>query len=170
MNDCPDPGLCERVGFHVHGRVYRLYRADERYRRKLDGLPPRPSLLRKALNLAGALVRHAADGLARVGDDEYAARLVICDHCEQKEGTTCRACGCVLALKASWRSEGCPLGKWPGERPRGGCGCGSPEQGQPAQPEGEAGPHVPAEGVEAKPEAVRQEKVEAGDREHPQVA
>lgn len=75
-----------------------------------------PGLIRRAVNFGTALVRHAADGLQRVSDEEYAARLKVCEGCPSCDLTRfiCRepACGCQLRLKASWRSEKCPLGKW----------------------------------------------------------
>lgn len=99
-----------------------------------------PSGLEKAKNFVGALVRHAADGLARVDNETLSERLAVCALCEHRElsNWTCRLCGCYLTVKATWRSEKCPEGRWElpmaGEEkekaPEGGCGCGSGEAAQ----------------------------------------
>ncbi len=79
--------------------------------------PAEPGLLRKVWNFGKAVVRHIADGAERVDDETFQARLTICRTCPScdVERMVCRqpACGCVLEAKASWRSEACPLGKWP---------------------------------------------------------
>lgn len=76
-----------------------------------------PGLLKRAANYGKAVVRHVADGSKHVGDDVYLARLTICVDCPsfEPEQTRCkeRSCGCRLTKKARWRSESCPLSKWP---------------------------------------------------------
>lgn len=76
---------------------------------------------RKAMNYALAVVRHVADGMAAAAEADYEARLDVCRTCELRtEGWECRHpnCGCRLERKAAWRSESCPIGKWPGDDAR----------------------------------------------------
>ena len=76
-----------------------------------------PSLVQKALSLGAAVVRHAADGAFKLDDAAYFARLDICRSCGSCDAIrmVCRdpSCGCQLYIKARWRSEKCPQGKWP---------------------------------------------------------
>lgn len=73
-----------------------------------------PSILRKVAKLTGAVVRHIADGATEVPAEEREKRMAICAGCDQFDAarTVCQSCGCGLTLKARWRSENCPLGKW----------------------------------------------------------
>lgn len=88
--------------------------------------------LTAAANFGVALVKHVADGLARVDDQTLGDRYAACALCEhrRKEDWVCTRCGCYITVKATWRSEDCPEGKWrlpmATEKPAdGGCGCGS---------------------------------------------
>lgn len=74
-------------------------------------LPP-PSKM--VWNFAKAVARHIQDGGTKVSKEEYARRLEICDTCPLRQGNRCTHmnCGCRLDLKARWRSENCPVGKW----------------------------------------------------------
>lgn len=78
-----------------------------------------PGLIRKAANFSVAVVRHAADGGRNVTDEVRLARLIVCADCPafdpNKIACRERKCGCRLKTKASWRSEKCPLDKWPRE-------------------------------------------------------
>lgn len=87
-----------------------------------EALPP--TVVTKAINLGVAVVKHLADGLAKVDDDYYEQRLKICKSCEHRSlddnNPECLICGCPVKTKAHWRSEGCPIGKWqshPAEKP-----------------------------------------------------
>lgn len=73
-----------------------------------------PSIPRQAANLARAVAAHVADGLAVLGRDEHFARVAACEGCPSYDPgpAGCRECGCSVAIKARWRSESCPLGKW----------------------------------------------------------
>lgn len=73
-----------------------------------------PGILKKAAKFARAAARHIADGAAEVSQEEREKRMAICASCDQFDAarTACRSCGCGLTLKARWRSEDCPLGKW----------------------------------------------------------
>ncbi len=88
-------------------------------------------LMARVGNFGKAVVRHALDAFAHVDDKAYQDRLAICAACEHKDekSWTCNECGCNLEVKARWRSERCPLGKWdvPAAPPAGsgGCGCGT---------------------------------------------
>jgi hypothetical protein len=72
-----------------------------------------PPLHRQAWNLARALADFVADGMKTVSEEEYQARLEICDGCDQRRGNRCLKCGCRLTLKARGRAFRCPLDKWP---------------------------------------------------------
>lgn len=66
-----------------------------------------------------ALVKHAGDWFRKCSRKEIQSRLEICKQCEHFTGTACAQCGCRVNLEArflnklAWRSESCPLGKWP---------------------------------------------------------
>lgn len=72
------------------------------------------SLVEQALHFGAAVVQHVADGCRNVEEQLYLQRLDIsrnCDRCDVEQ-MICRECGCLLAMKARWGSEGCPLGLW----------------------------------------------------------
>ena len=73
----------------------------------------KPNFIKKATNLTKAITRHAADGFVKVDLPKYIERLEICNGCEFHEDGKCNECGCILARKAWWRSENCPIDKWP---------------------------------------------------------
>lgn len=82
-----------------------------------------PTLLQRTANFAKALVKHTADGLERLPEEQYQQRLAVCEGTENTppceafnpENGRCRdwRCGCSLHKKAWWRSEDCPRGHWP---------------------------------------------------------
>jgi len=76
-----------------------------------------PGLVQQAVNFGKAVVKHVADRGRKVSDDVYLARLTICSHCpslnSKRFSCNQQTCGCRLTSKASWRSESCPLQKWP---------------------------------------------------------
>lgn len=76
--------------------------------------PEYPPLVRQAMSFGKAVVAHVASGLAKVDDAELARRMAICEACPEfiPEDRRCVLCGCAMKLKARWRSEACPLGKW----------------------------------------------------------
>lgn len=71
-----------------------------------------PTLLGKAANLAGAVVRHVAGGMKTVGQAEADRRLAICRACPLLDGDSCRLCGCDMPTKVTWAEQKCPEGKW----------------------------------------------------------
>ena len=80
--------------------------------------PPRPqlpSLAKQAGNLVSSIVSHVAGGLKTRTDEE--AEALVEQHCKKceffiTESSRCSQCGCFLALKTTWKSEHCPVGKW----------------------------------------------------------
>ena len=87
-------------------------------------------MLIKLATLTRALTKHITGGLKQTDEEQYSNRLKVCSACPfRSEGTwVCEKCGCHLSLKASWKSENCPLGMWAGDvRPKNsGCvGCGT---------------------------------------------
>jgi hypothetical protein len=74
-----------------------------------------PGAIKRAANFATAMAKHVQDGLADVSMDEYVKRLETCNACELQKDGVCEHenCGCILSRKAWWRSESCPLDKWP---------------------------------------------------------
>ncbi len=83
----------------------------------MNDTPTGPGLLRKAANFGKAVVKHVADGGKHVIDEVYLARLSVCANCPSLDPVKLRCkertCGCRLKTKARWRSESCPLKKWP---------------------------------------------------------
>lgn len=79
--------------------------------------PPLPSLAHQVVNFAAAQIRHALDGRAKLDAGQTAARLAVCETCDQFRSADRRCaaagCGCFVDLKATYRSERCPLGRWP---------------------------------------------------------
>lgn len=77
-----------------------------------------PPLARQAWNAAKSIKNFVADGMKTVSTEDYAARLSICDECEDRRGDRCLQCGCRLSWKARGRAFDCPLGKWPHSKPK----------------------------------------------------
>mgnify|MGYP003677654700 CR=1 FL=1 len=72
-----------------------------------------PSILTKALSLGAAVANHVADGMSKCSKVELAQRLEICEKCPERKDTTCTKCGCLLTVKAGWKTASCPMDKWP---------------------------------------------------------
>jgi hypothetical protein len=72
-----------------------------------------PPLHRQAWNLARSLAEFLADGCKTLTEEQYRARLEICDNCDQRRENRCLNCGCRLSLKARGRAFQCPFRKWP---------------------------------------------------------
>jgi len=103
---------------------------------------------KKVINFAGALVKHIANGLRNVSEEEQKRRLEICNSCPLLLNGECSLCGCPVEEKTKWESEDCPddPSRWTGEakkkqalppapqtqpapmsqprKKKGGCGCG----------------------------------------------
>lgn len=91
-----------------------------RHRSNRRDTPQLPPIMQQARNLAKAVAGEAAavaKGVKPVTPDEKRARLAICAACPERviqDGhARCAACGCFLERKTAWRSQSCPLGKWP---------------------------------------------------------
>jgi hypothetical protein len=74
-----------------------------------------PPTFKLAQNFTKALVKHAADGFAKVTLEQLKARLEVCNSCGLRIKNRCSHpdCGCFLDKKAWWASEDCPDKKWP---------------------------------------------------------
>ena len=76
------------------------------------------SIIRKAVNFSGALVRHVTNGLEYTSEEVRRERLNICLGCPFRDPKstvlicTHKDCGCYLESKVSWASEECPIGLW----------------------------------------------------------
>lgn len=85
---------------------------------KCQSCNKQPSIIRKAINFGGALVRHVADGLDHVPEKVSKERLFICRGCPFRDPSskklicTHKDCGCYLDTKVTWASEKCPIGLW----------------------------------------------------------
>jgi hypothetical protein len=75
--------------------------------------PALPSKLTMAVNFTKALARHAMDGAQKVNPRQLEERLELCTICEHRRDERCSVCGCPIGDKAAWRTQQCPLGKWP---------------------------------------------------------
>jgi hypothetical protein len=75
-----------------------------------------PGVLQKAANLAKAIVTHAVAGFPERSDEDTEAVLAICRTCEFNptgaEHPSCSKCGCNMNIKARWKDQKCPVGKW----------------------------------------------------------
>lgn len=97
--------------------------------------PPEPSWIAKGINFGMSVVRHIATGAERADEPVIERRLAACKQpCRMLLPTLdCAACGCPVEVKATWKNEPCPLGKWPGETAPiarcGGCGSKPPPSG-----------------------------------------
>lgn len=78
---------------------------------KIDG----PGITKLVENFTKAVINHAKDGMRKVTEEQYKDRLTVCSQCDFQDNDRCKhmSCGCVLSKKARWRSENCPMGKWP---------------------------------------------------------
>jgi ribosomal protein L32 len=78
---------------------------------------PPPGLLNRAGSLAKAIgseTKAMVRRQATLTAAQVAARLAACASCGQlRSNRTCAKCGCFVDAKARFRSQTCPLGKWP---------------------------------------------------------
>ncbi len=72
-----------------------------------------PSFLRQGWNAASSLAAFAKDRGRTVSEEDYQARISVCESCEMFANNRCLHCGCNLRLKAKGRVFDCPIGKWP---------------------------------------------------------
>ncbi len=48
----------------------------------------------------------------RAPEAVYTARLDACRACDQLNGGTCMACGCLVELRAAYAKKACPFRRW----------------------------------------------------------
>ncbi len=79
--------------------------------------PAPPGLLKRAGSLAKAIGSETKAIVQRQPNltaKQVAARLAVCASCDQlRPNRTCARCGCFVDAKARFRSQDCPLRKWP---------------------------------------------------------
>lgn len=73
-----------------------------------------PNIVQLGWNFALAVSKHILDNSEKCTKEEYEKRLKICDTCSSRSNNRCSEmnCGCLLEVKASWKSEKCPRNKW----------------------------------------------------------
>jgi hypothetical protein len=79
--------------------------------------PAPPGLLKRAGSLAKAIgseTKAMVQGQPTLTAQQLAARLAACASCDQlRSNRTCARCGCFVDAKARFRSQTCPLRRWP---------------------------------------------------------
>lgn len=79
--------------------------------------PPTPGLLKRAGSLAmaiGSETKAMVKGQPNLTPQQVSARIAICASCNHlRSNRTCARCGCFVDAKARFRSQSCPLRKWP---------------------------------------------------------
>lgn len=81
---------------------------------KTMSVPPEmPSPARQVWSAVKAAGQFLADGLALTTEEQYQARLTICENCDRLHSGRCSECGCFVNVKARGRTFQCPLNKWP---------------------------------------------------------
>jgi hypothetical protein len=79
--------------------------------------PATLGLLKRAGSLAKAIgseTKAMIQGHPNLTAQQVAARLAVCASCDQlRSNRTCAKCGCFVDAKARFRSQACPLRKWP---------------------------------------------------------
>ena len=71
-----------------------------------------PGILQQIANFAVAATQHVAAGMPMASEEQKIARLTICRACDFFENGGCRLCGCSMDIKAGWKEQSCPIGKW----------------------------------------------------------
>lgn len=96
------------------------YRNGVETRRSAHGIarqPATPGLLKRAGSLVKAIgseTKAVVQGQPTLTAQQVTARLGICGSCDQlRSNRTCGMCGCFVDAKARFRSQTCPLRKWP---------------------------------------------------------
>ena len=76
--------------------------------------PQGPGAVKLAGNFLKAMTRYIQDKGRNVSQEEYKARLEVCNNCQFLEGNRClhMKCGCFVTRKAKMRSQNCPIGRW----------------------------------------------------------
>jgi hypothetical protein len=55
-----------------------------------------------------------ANGAQNVSKEEYIGRVDVCNTCVHfiHKDYTCGVCGCLMHIKAKWKTSKCPKDKW----------------------------------------------------------
>ena len=83
-----------------------------------EGKKPCRCLLLEAgqADMARTVAEYVAglDDSVRTPEEEYRARLSLCQDCPELMNGTCRLCGCYVETRAAKRGQQCPMvpGKW----------------------------------------------------------
>lgn len=72
----------------------------------------RTSLLAAPIKFMKSAATHIMSG-EKTPLKNHDERMKICEVCPENLGGMCGICKCVLFIKASWKEQECPLGKWP---------------------------------------------------------
>ena len=79
--------------------------------------PAPPGLLKRAGSLAKAIgseTKAMVQGQPTLTAQQVTERLSVCASCNQlRSNRSCAKCGCFVDAKARFRSQTCPLRKWP---------------------------------------------------------
>jgi len=71
-----------------------------------------PGVFTMAASLGKSMGQFAMEGFRFVDRSAFAARLSVCQSCEDLSGAQCAACGCFVHAKTWLPHESCPRGKW----------------------------------------------------------
>ena len=117
------PTVEAKLTIHGHDRVaihaanYRNGVETRRSVHEKSRQAPTPGLLKRAGSLAKAIgseTKAMAKGQPSLTPKQVASRLAACGSCDQlRSNRTCARCGCFVDAKARFRSQSCPLRKWP---------------------------------------------------------
>jgi hypothetical protein len=84
---------------------------------KVSPAQPSPGLIKRAGSLVKAIraeTKAVVQGQPNLTAPQVASRLAACGSCDQlRSNRTCAQCGCFVDAKARFRSQSCPLRKWP---------------------------------------------------------
>lgn len=65
------------------------------------------------MSFAADMLAFVRSGCEFVTQEQYRARLSVCQQCLFRGRRRCLKCKCLIAVKAKGRAWNCPLGKWP---------------------------------------------------------
>jgi hypothetical protein len=106
-----DPAIMARASSYRNGVESRMSAHAKSSR------PAAPGLLKRAGSLAmaiGSETKAIVQGQPTLTAQQVAARLAVCASCDQlRSNRACAKCGCFVDAKARFRSQTCPLRKWP---------------------------------------------------------
>jgi len=84
---------------------------------KFSPAQPSQGLIKKAGSLVKAIsaeTKAVIQGQPNLTAPQVVSRLAVCGSCDQlRSNRTCAQCGCFVDAKARFRSQSCPLRKWP---------------------------------------------------------